>query len=189
MVIQALRSIFPEKKPILQIPESETIRNNYLCDDKSLEGTIQHYLNGSFTAGECIRKLLWPAIRDKDFRIIENKEIFPLTADLLDVATWKTEWTQDCCDYNPHHPEYRLNFLSNDEAFHAKIAVRDYSPKEALLMIRERWDRIYHKQATYEAIEYCIAASENHSNLKYFGAAFRDYGRKMGSLYRELKEK
>lgn len=65
----------------------------------------------------------------------------------------------------------------------------NFTPIEALHMLKDNWDLLYPYQSTYEAIEYCVAASENHSTPKYFDAAFRDFGHKMGSLYQKAKEK
>lgn len=70
-----------------------------------------------------------------------------------------------------------------------KICSGNFTPLEALLIVKENWDLLYTYQATYEALEYCIAASKDHATPEYFYSAFRDFGYKMGELYRKAKEK
>lgn len=65
----------------------------------------------------------------------------------------------------------------------------DYTPLDALKMIEENWSVLYPYQSTYEAMEYCVQASTNHTDKKYYGAELRNLGYELGTLYRKAIEK
>lgn len=238
--MKILSLLFPKKMEKLKAPRPHTIKNNYSCEYEDLEYCIKAYLNGNMTAEECLERFINTMAYKDCFHIEENAEIFPLLEDFLANATWKTKWTADCGDYDPHRPEPWLrcvysiydsmlmdiecseNLLkdwhkeittdeimkvthnksvtpeiyenkdqlaSKKEELKAIIEKGEYTPLEALLLIKENWSLLYPYQSSYEAIEYCVCASENHTEPKYFDSAFRDYGYKMGTLYRKAKEK
>lgn len=242
MFAQAIRSMFFPQKRVLRKPRPGTIKNNYSCADGTLEWHIKNYLNKQMTAGDCLQGFIEHMAYDDALHIKENEEIFPMVEDLLEGATWKTEWDYGCENYNPSRPEPWLrcvhsiygnklyyireaerlledsgkeitakniaettahwgtsiseeDYLSRDslqtkaEYLRKKINSGDFTPKEALIMIKDNWELLYPYQSSYEAIEYCVAASENHAKPKYFDSAFRDFGYKMGELYRQAKEK
>lgn len=230
---------FFQKKQHLNTPHSTTIRCNYTCEDADLEWIIKAYLNGTRTAIDCLQDFLnLMAYRDC-LHLIENEAIFSLLEDFLEDATWKNEWTEDCGDYNPAHPDSWLrciyapykNMLFDIEAAETLLQYQDkkittsaimeiidnplitpeiyenknlliskrdsikniiskeeFSPKEILFLIKDNWNLLYHYRSTYEALEYCIACSENHTIPQYFDCAFRDFGYILGTLYRKAKE-
>ena len=88
-------------------------------------------------------------------------------------------------------PEIYANkgqLLSKRDELKAFIDKGEYTPLEALLLIKANWSLLYPYQSSYEAMEYCVRASKNHTQPKYFYSAFRDYGYKMGTLYRKVSE-
>ena len=89
----------------------------------------------------------------------------------------------------PQVYEHKDQFVSKKEEIKAIIEKETLTPKDALLLIRANWDFLYPHSSSYEAIEYCVAASENHAEPIYFKSAFRDFGYTMGTLYRKAKEK
>ena len=236
----SILSIFFPKKEKLKAPRPINIKCNYACEDSNLEWSIKDYLNGNRTAKDCLQDFINTMAYRDCLHMKENETIIPLVEDFLQDATWKTEWTADCGDYNPYRPEPWLrciysiydsmlldiecseNLLKNlkkditteavmqfinnksitPEVYESKdkfsekreeikviIETGKFTPKEALLLVKDNWNLLYPYQSTYEAIEYCIAASENHTEPKYFESAFRDFGYQMGTLYRKAKEK
>lgn len=89
----------------------------------------------------------------------------------------------------PQVYEHKDQFVSKKEEIKAIIEKETLTPKDALLLIKANWDLLYPHSSSYEAIEYCVAASENHAEPIYFKSAFRDFGYTMGTLYRKAKEK
>ena len=228
------------KKDSLKKPEPVVIKSNYACEDSELEWQIKTYLSRECSELDCLQGILEYMAYIDCLRMEENKEIFEILEDFLESATWKTEWTMDCGDYNPSRPEpwlrcvysiydnilhdisiaetllvrsdkeitteeviglihnksvtpevyeNRAKFKAKGKEIQSIICGGNFTPKEALLLIEESWELLYPYQSTYEAIEYCILASENHTVHKYFDSAFRDFGYKMGTLYRQAKEK
>lgn len=98
-------------------------------------------------------------------KVIQNRSVTPEIYENKDLLTFKKD---------------ELKTIINE----GKL-----TPKEALLLIKDNWSVLYPYQSSYEAIEYCVAASEKHTDCKYFQSAFRNYGYKMGSIYRKAKEK
>ncbi len=241
MLVQKFLSMFRPKQK-LRKPTTSNIKNNFACEDATLEWHIKAFLNKEITAKKCLQAFIEYMAYDDDRRIKENEIIFDMLEDFLQEATWKTEWTMDCGDYNPARPQRwldciheiygnKLFYIKNAEQFltdfnkeitaenieeataqwgnpisaeeylhkeeiaekadtlREKVESGNYTPKEALLMVKDNWNLLYPYQSTYEAIEYCVAASENHTTPKYFYSAFRDFGHKMGSLYQKAKEK
>ena len=238
--LSVLSAILSNKKDTLKNPKPYTVKSNYACEDSALEWQIKTYLSRERSAIDCLQGIIEHMAYRDCLHMEENKEIFGILEDFLESATWKTEWTMGCGDYNPNSPEPWLrcvysiydNILrdisiaetllkdlkkevtteevmnvihnksvtpeiyQNKATLEAKgkeiqsiICGGEFTPKEALLLIKESWELLYLYQSTYEAIEYCIAASENHTVHKYFDSAFRDFGYKMGVLYRKAKEK
>lgn len=234
-----LTKLFPKKEK-LKAPRPSNIKCNYACEDADLEWSIKAYLNGTRTAKECLQDFIERMAYRDCLHMKENEAIFPIAEDFLEGATWKTEWTADCGDYNPHRPEPWLRCIytiydsmlmdiqcsenllkdwhkeittdavmqvtnsksitpevyENREELATKrdevkaiIDAGNFTPKEALLLVKANWNLLYPYQSTYEAIEYCIASSENHTEPKYFDSAFRDFGYQLGTLYRKAKEK
>lgn len=68
-----------------------------------------------------------------------------------------------------------------------KIYSHTYSPREALDMIADERNLLYKNEMAYEAIEYCILASENHKYFEYFEAEFKNIGHSLGNLFVNLK--
>lgn len=242
MLVQNLISMLQPKKKALRKPPVSNIKTNFACSDATLEWHIKAFLSNESSARDCLQAFLEHMAYDSHLRIKENEVIFDMLEDFLQDATWKTEWTMDCGDYDPARPEpwlrcvyeiysNKLYYLRNaernlenegkeisaknvalatsqwgipvteEEYLHKeeleakeaqlreKICSGNFSPKEGLLLVKDNWDLLYTYQSTYEAMEYCVAASENHTTPKYFYSAFRDFGYKMGELYRQAKEK
>lgn len=213
---------------------------NYVCEDSELEWNIKAYLNRDLSAKECIQNFLEFIAYNNYLHLIENQEIFEIIEDFLRNATWKTEWTIDCGDFNPQRPEPWLSCVYNvytnllfdinvsetllknmgkeittaevmkviqnktitlelyenkstlkdkETKFKAIICSGNFTPLEAFLLIKENWNLLYPYQSTYEALIYIVTTSENHTVHKYFDSAFRDYGYKMGIIYKKAKEK
>lgn len=242
MLVANLISMLQPRKKALRKPSASQIRNNYACSDVALEREIKAFLNHEIDARDCLQTFIEHIAYDEDRRIKENEIILDLLEDFLQDATWKTEWTMDCGDYDPTRPEPWLRCVymaysnklyyvraaeenlanegkeitaeniakatsnweislteedylniaelkAKENFLREKICSGDFTPKEALLLVKDNWDLLYTYQSTYEAMEYCIAASENYATPKYFYSAFRDFGYKMGELYRQAKEK
>lgn len=234
-----LSRLFPRKEK-LKTPRPSNIKCNYACEDADLEWSIKDCLNGNRSAQDCLQDFIERMAYRDCLHMKENESIFPMLEDFLENATWKTEWTADCGDYNPHRPEpwlrciysiydsmlldiecsenllrdwkkditteavmqvtnsksitpeiyeNRAELTTKRDEIKAIIEAENFTPKEALLLIKDNWNLLYPYQSTYEAIEYCIATSENHTEPKYFDSAFRDFGYQMGALYRKAKEK
>lgn len=234
-----LSTLLSPKKGNLRNPKPYTLKNNYTCEDSRLEWNIKAYLNREISTKDCLQNLIeYIAYRDC-LHMFENQELFCILEDFLDVATWKTNQTLDCGDYNPTNPEPWLcciygiyscmltdinnaetslknlgkeinmeevmNYIHNEsvtpEIYKNRVALEtkeaelrsiicggNFTPKEILLLIKDNWELLYPHRSIYEAIEYCIVASENHTIHKYFDSAFRDYGYKLGPLYRQANE-
>ncbi len=131
----------------------------------------------------CVHSIYSNILRD-----IETAEI------LLDK--WNKELTYDEIIKVCHNKTITPEMYANKDGIKAKrdelkaiIEKGDFTPLEALLLIKDNWSHLYPYQSSYEAIEYCLMASENYTELKYFASAFRDFGYKMGELYKKAKEK
>ncbi len=236
------KNLFRSKKNVIHQPRVSEFKLNYACDDPSLEWHVKAYLSRNISAKKCLQSFIENMAYDENKRIKDNEIIFDILDDFLKNATWKTEWTIDCGDYNPSRPEpwlrciysiysekiffmkeaeeflkengkditskniaaatvhwgmsvseeeylHKEDFVQKENQLRTIIESGDFTPYQALKMIKENWDYLYRYQSTYEAIEYCIAASENHTTSKYFDAAFRDLGHKLGTLYFKAKEK
>ncbi len=241
MLLQKFLSMFRPKQE-LRKPTISNIKNNFACEDSTLEWHIKAFLNNEENAKDCLQVFIENMAYDDRKRIKENDIIFELLEDFLQNATWKTEWTMDCGDYNPARPEpwlrcihsiygnklfyiknaeqlltdsnkeitaenvekatshwgipvtaeeytHKDDIASKEKSLREKIESGNFTPKEALLMVKDNWELLYPYQSTYEAIEYCVAASENHTTPKYFYSAFRDFGHKMGKHYYNAIEK
>ncbi len=101
--------LFPKQKPNKRTVNN--IKNNFTCKDVTLERYIKAFLNKEIDAKECLQAFIEYMAYDNDKHIKENKIIFEMLEDFLQDATWKTEWTIDCGDYNPTRPETWLRCI------------------------------------------------------------------------------
>lgn len=81
----------------------------------------------------------------------------------------------------------RKEIETKEAQLKSQINSGDFTPKEALMMVKDNWQYLYPYQSTYEAIEYCVAASENHAKPKYLDAALRDLGQNLSAIYQNEK--
>lgn len=224
------------------LQKTNTSISDYSCDFEDLSWPIRSYLNQDITIEDCLESIIETMAYLDYLRIKENKEIFPILEDLIAKSDWKSEWTEDCGDYDPDRSDlwldclYRCydsklrNFEASEntlklmrkeittenvlemskyhdsaitkEMYEKKdslIKKRDHlkniveskvlSPAEALNLIKENWNFLYNWQSAYEAIEFCIIASTNHTTMRYFDVALRNIGYTLGPLFKKAKEK
>lgn len=176
--------------------------NNYTSGDKNLDFVITPYLEGETDYQRCLQSIIQQMAYNPRLQIRENDCIFDCLFEVLEYATWMTEWDPYTSgDYNPEKPGIWLGCIAStyykyDDPKNAKyielknkIEAREYTPTEALRMIREHWDKLYNSQAGYEAIEFCLVCSENHSAQSNINRAIRDLGYKLGVIRNSLEKK
>lgn len=127
---------------------------------------------------------------------IYDNMLFDIYASEELLKIWKQKITPESIMQVIQNPSITPEIYKNKDLLLLKkeeletiINRNSFSPKEILLIIKENWNVLYHYQSTYEALEYCILCSENHTTPMYFDSAFRDLGYKLGKLYKEANEK
>ncbi len=125
---------------------------------------------------------------DLMFRAIQNAEnmirTLPIMKDqsvLEIVKNADPEITQDVIDIKDQLPA-----LAND--MQAKVEAAD-TPFDIVNLIEKSWNYTYNTMAIYNALEYCIMASENHEVHPNFSASIRNLGYTLAPLYNAIDEK
>lgn len=195
---------FLAKKGIVKSSPSvaPAVVTDYTAGDKNLDFAILPYLAGKTDYLDCLQTIIEQMAYHPGYQIEENKCIFDCLSDILESATWMTEWDPyKSGDYNPDRPGswlgciassyYNYDGQNNDkyEEMKSMIEARDYTPAEALKMIQEHWDKLYKYQGGYEAIEFCLVCSENYTEPAYINSAIRDLGYKLGPIRNSLEKK
>lgn len=173
---------------------------DYQSGDKELNCQISAFLANKTSAEHCLEAILHHMAYYPQLQVQDNICILECLKDILDGATWMPEWNPNKSgDYDPDNPGRWLGCIAsayydyNDgdntkyEDLRAIIEKRDYTPLEALKMIEEHWDKIYKGQGCYEAIEFCLLTSENHSKPPYISSSIRDIGYKLGPVFNQIK--
>ena len=166
------------KKSTNDLPIEFENNSPSICSDSTLNNLAMYYKNGQLSAERCLQGILQHMAYNNNLRIEENNIILNILASFLVEATWKKHIDWDCGDYDPNNPEPWLSVLYttsiyNDETTNShlntlkKIVLSEIkdgtlTPVKIVDYIKYDWYFLCKYQYTYEALEYCIAASENH---------------------------
>ena len=104
-----------------------------------------------------------------------------LTPEAVSEATFER-------DVTPEMVRKKDALREKRNAIKATIDSGIYTPLDVLHLIEDSWYLLYPYQTSYEAIEYCIAASTQHTTLPYYSASLRDIGNHLGALYERKKK-
>nr|WP_295266669.1 hypothetical protein [uncultured Blautia sp.] len=105
-----------------------------------------------------------------------------LTPEAISDATYER-------DITPEMVAKKEDLQEKRDTIKATIDSGIYTPLDVLHLIEDSWYLLYPYQTSYEAIEYCIAASTQHTTLPYYSASLRDIGNHLGARYDERKKK
>lgn len=75
-----------------------------------------------------------------------------------------------------------------EEETKAIVQSGNYTPYEALLLIKENWRVMYPNVDAYSAIDYCLICSKNVTIPAYFDSELRNIGLTLGNTFKNLKE-
>ena len=197
-------SSFLSKKGIAKSNPSviSAVVPDYDCGDKDLNFAIKPFLSNQVSAEHCLETILHQMAYLPKMQIKDNICIIECLKDILEGATWMTEWDgYKSGDYDPNNPDrwlgciysayYDYSEQNNEQYDELKRIVngREYTPLQALEMIKTHWDKIYGHQSAYEAMEFCLVTSEHHSNPSYISSNIRDMGYQLAPIYNKIKEK
>lgn len=169
---------------------------DYTTGDENMDFAIIPFLAGEYDYIRCLQAILNQMAYHPGQQIEANKCIIDCLAEVLEDATWMTEWNPyKSGDYRPERPSIGLSCLTQvhspdwkkQDEVREMLIRREYTPLEAIKMIEDKWNKLYKNQLAYEGLEYCLLCSENYIEPADIEIQIKDLGRILGPLYAENK--